>query len=206
MKSIADTDNFYHKIFWKSNSEFEDIRSLCLQEDNWLRYNYLPENFNLDNYNGYSVIFEKATNDPVGMAGLFNPGRYPSNVAQHLHREYLFPDWRQKTRSGLVLGFKLYYEHIVKPLNEINQFNTYFVAMQNRYKKASKGYWKVFSSALIEGMPGWKLGHGYLQTCPFNVQKCWQNYVYCETQPGLFEDWQKKIISHEEWETLIKGD
>jgi hypothetical protein len=206
MNDIADPKNFYHIIFTNSNDKFEEVRQACLQEDNWLRYNFLPENFNLDNYNGYSVIFDNETDEPVAMAGLFNPGRYPANVAQHLHREYLFPKYRRKTRAGLVSGFALYNEHIVKPLNELNNFNVYFVAMQNRYKKRSKGYWEVFSSALIEGMPGWKLGEGYLQTCPVNVQKCWQNYVYFEQEPGLFNDWQKKVMSQEEWDTLIQGD
>jgi hypothetical protein len=206
MKDIADPKNFYHTIFTKSNDKFEQVRQACLQEDNWLRHNFLPENFDLNNYNGYSVIFDKDTDEPVAMAGLFNPGRYPDNVAQHLHREYLFPKYRRKTYAGLVSGFALYNEHIVKPLNELNNFNVYFVAMQNRYKKRSKGYWQVFSGALCEGMPGWRLGQGYLQTCPANVQKCWQNYVYFEKEPGLFNDWQKKIMSQEEWDTLIQGD
>lgn len=206
MNESVDPKDFYHKIFSKSNDEFERIRSLCLEENNWLRSNFLPENFNLDNYRGFSVIFDKNTDDPVAMAGVFNPGRYPTNVAQHLHREYLFPKYRRKTYAGLVSGFALYNEHIVKPLNELNDFDVYFVAMQNRYKKRSKGYWEVFSGALCEGMPGWKLGEGYLQTCQANVQKCWQNYVYFEKEPGLFSAWQKKIMSHDEWETLIQGD
>jgi hypothetical protein len=206
MNESVDPKDFYHKIFFKSNNEFETVRSQCLEENNWLRNNFLPENFNLDNYCGFSVIFDKSTDEPVAMAGVFNPGRYPLNVAQHLHREYLFPKYRRKTFAGLVSGFALYNEHIVKPLNELNNFDVYFVAMQNRYKKRSKGYWEIFSSALCEGMPGWKLGEGYLQTCPANVQKCWQNYVYYEKEQGLFLEWQKKIMSHTEWETLIQGD
>jgi hypothetical protein len=197
-----DVDLFYHKIYTGSCSEFEEIRKICLTEDNWLRKNYLPENFSLEMYNGYSVIFEKVTDEPVAMAGLFNPDRYPSNVAQHLHREYLFPKFRQRSYKGLVDGFNLYNHHIVKPLNVLNDFDTYFVAMQNRYKKSTKGYWKVFSSALCEGMPGWNIGEGYIQTCPYNVQKCWQNYVYY----GNFDAWDKKIVTHSEWLTLIEGD
>jgi hypothetical protein len=197
-----DVDLFYHKIYTGSCSGFEEIRKICLTEDNWLRKNYLPENFSLEMYNGYSVIFEKGTDEPVAMAGLFNPDRYPSNVAQHLHREYLFPKFRQRSYKGLVAGFNLYNHHIVKPLNALNDFDTYFVAMQNRYKKSTKGYWKVFSSALCEGMPGWNIGEGYIQTCPYNVQKCWQNYVYY----GNFDAWDKKIVTHSEWLTLIEGD
>lgn len=206
MNEIVSPENFYHIIYTESNAKFEEVRTKCLEEDNWLRKNWLPENFDLNNYNGFSVIYNKENDEPVAMAGLFNPGRYPNNVAQHLHREYLFPNYRRRTYAGLVSGFALYNEHIVKPLNAINNFDTYFVAMQNRYKKSSKGYWRVFSSALCEGMPGWKLGDGYLQTCPVNVQKCWQNYVYFENTPGTFNAWQKKIMSQDEWDTLIQGD
>lgn len=197
-----DFNNFYHRIYTSNCAEFEEIRTLCLQENNWLRENYIPQNLDLTMYNGYAVIFEKHTDEPVAMAGAFNPGRYPKNVAQHLHRQYLFPKFRRKTYYGLVQGFSLYHEHIIKPLNLINNYDTYFIAMQNRYKKSSKGYWEVFSKALCEAMPGWTLGAGYLQTCQADVQKCWQNYCYY----GNWDSWDKKILTQEEWDQLIEGD
>ena len=203
---LSETSNFYHKIFLEPSSEFEEIRQLCLSEDNWLRDLYTESNLKIEKHNGYAVVFEKATDEPVGMAGVFNDGRFPSNVARHLHREYTFPKWRRNTRQGIVDLMSLYDAHVLTPLNAINNYDVYFVAMQNRYKKSTKGYWHVFSTSAVKAAPDWKIGSGYIQTCPFNVQKCWQNYIYCEMKEGSFDAWQKKILSHEEWETLIQGD
>jgi hypothetical protein len=199
-------NNFYHKIFTEPSAEFEEIRQFCLSEDNWLRDLYTESNLKIEKHRGYSVVFDKVSNEPVGMAGVFNDGRYPSNVARHLHREYTFPKWRKGTRQGVIDLITLYDEHIIKPLNTINNYDVYIVAMQNRYKKQTKGYWNIFSNSVIKVSPVWKMGSGYIQTCPFNVQKCWQNFIYYETRPGAFDEWNKQIISHDEWEKLIQGD
>jgi hypothetical protein len=204
--SLENPDDFYHKIYHESCSEFEEVRNLCLSEDGWLKEIYTPKNLILENHIGYSVIFTKKDHEPVGMAGLFNDGRYPANVARQLHREYLFPKFRQSSLSGLTGAFKLYYIHVVIPLNTIKNFDLQFVAVQNRYKKKTKGYWKVFSTAACNGMPGWKLGNGYIQTCNADVQKCWQNYIYYESSSELWENWNKKIIDQEHWDNLIPGD
>jgi hypothetical protein len=199
-------NNFYHKIFTESSAEFEEIRQLCLSEDNWLRDLYSESNLKIEKHSGYCVVFDQATSEPVGMAGIFNDGRYPSNVARHLHREYTFPKWRKGTRQGIIDLITLYNEHIITPLNAINNYDVYIVAMQNRYKKQTKGYWNIFSNSVVKVSPVWKIGSGYIQTCPFNVQKCWQNYIYCEMKEGAFDQWQKQIISHDAWERLIQGD
>jgi hypothetical protein len=204
--ALNDTELFFHKTFFETSAEFEEIRRLCLAEDNWLRDLYTPKNLIIEKHSGYSVVFHKDTNEPVGMAGVFNDGRYPTNVARHLHREYTFPKWRTNTRQGVTSLLALYVEHIIKPLIEINNFDVYFIAMQNRYKKKTKGYWEIFSRASIKVAPNWKIGDGYIQTCPFNVQKCWQNYIYCETVDGAFANWQTKIIFQDEWNTLTEGN
>ncbi len=196
-------DNFYHKIYWKSCDEFEAVRAECLKEDGWLREIYTPENLVIEKHFGYSVVYEKGTDKPVGMGGIFNDGRYHPTIARHLHREYCFPEFRQRSFRGLVDGFKLYNEHIIKPLNEATKFNAYFVGMQTRYKKKTKGYWDVFSTAIMEGVPGIKLGNGFVQTCPFNVQKCWQNFVYFEHTPGSFI---LPTIDLNTWNTMSEGE
>jgi len=204
--SLSNPENFYHKIYYNSCKEFEEVRELCLTEDSWLKDIYTKDSLVLEKHVGYSVIYTNDTHEPVGMAGLFNDGRYPSNIARHLHREYMFPKFRQRSMRGIVDGFKLYHHHVIQPLNSISKFDACFVAIQNRYKKESKGYWNVFSSAACEGMPDFKLGNGYIQTCPFNVQKCWQNYVFCEHTPGSWDAWQKQIIDHDTWNSLIMGN
>lgn len=204
--SLKNTDDFYYKIYYDSCSEFEEVREMCLSENNWLRHIYLPENLIIEKHFGYGVIFEKGTNLPVGMGGLFNDGRFPSNVARQLHREYTFPAFRQNTRQGIRDLLTLYTECLVKPLSEANNFDVYFLAMQNRDKKVSKGYWKIFSETAVSVLPQYKIGSGYIQTCPFNVQKCWQNFIYYESKSGLFDAWDKTIISHDEWEKLEPGN
>lgn len=206
MSLILEPEHFDHKLYFEPCAEFEEIRKLCLSEDNWLRDNWLPENMKLEQYMGMAVLFHKETGEPAAFGGLFNPGRYPKNVAQHLHRMYTFPKFRIRKYTDLVKGFKIYHEHMVKPLNEHNPHEVYFIAMQNRYKKSTKGYWQVFSSAACEGMPGWQLGEGYLQTCTADVQKCYQNFIYCETVEGSFDSWNKNIIDQETWDCLIQGD
>lgn len=204
--SLKNPNNFYHKIYYKTCNEFEKVRQLCLLENNWLKDLYTPKNLILENHHGYGVIFHKISNEPVGMGGIFNDGRYPNNVARHLHREYLFPKFRQKSIAGLIDVLLLYKTHLIEPLNSINKFDVYFLAMQNRDKKISKGYWKIFSEGIVQHVPNWKLGQGYIQTCPYNVQKCWQNFIYCDMVENSFLNWNPKIISHEEWLTLIPGN
>jgi hypothetical protein len=198
--------NFYTKIFYENSKEFEKIRGQCLEEKNWLRSNYLPKNLDITKYFGFAVSFDVKTDEPVSMAGVFNYNkRYPEKVAQHLHRMYVFPKYRRKTYKGLVSLFEACNQHIVKPLNKVNNFDLYFVAMQNRYKKPTVGYWKVFSKALCEGMPNWVIGEGLIQTCTLNVQKCWQNYCYLENKKNMFIDWNPKIIELDEWKKLKEG-
>jgi hypothetical protein len=195
--------NFYHKIFLESTTEFEEIREYCLAEDNWLRSNYTKEFLVLEKLNGYSVIFEKGTDEPAGMGGLYNGGLYPDSVGKHLHREYTFPKFRQRTAEGVVNGWKIFNEHLIKPLNTINpQFDTFFIGMQTRYKKQSKGYWKIFTDTMITAMPEWSLGNGYIRTCPHDVQKCFQNYAYV----GNIEVCSEQIITQEQWDNLIQGN
>lgn len=201
--NTLDSSNFYHKIYWKTCDEFESVRQECLRENGWLREIYTPENLVVEKHFGYAVVFQKGSDKPVGMGGLFNDGRYPKNIARHLHREYCFPEFRQRSFSGLVAGFNLYNEHIIKPLNSFTKFDSYFVGMQTRYKKKTKGYWDVFSKAIMEGVPGMKLGKGFVQTCPHDVQKCWQNYVYFESIP---ESFNLPTIGIEQWLILPEGD
>ena len=39
-----DLSNTEIKIYYETCPEFEAVREICLQEDNWLRKNYIKEN------------------------------------------------------------------------------------------------------------------------------------------------------------------
>jgi hypothetical protein len=205
MQLTHNPKDFYHKIYYESSAEFEEVRALCLTENHWLRNNWLPKNMKVEDYHGVSVIYYKENNEPAGFAGMFNPGRYSNHVAQHCHRMYTFPRFRLNSYEGLLLGWKLFEEHVINPLNELHPFDLYFIAMQNRYTKTTKGYWKAFSSAGIAIMPEWKIGEGYIHTCTANVQKCYQNFMYTEVVPGSFDRWDKNIIGQEVWNGLEQG-
>jgi hypothetical protein len=51
----------------------------------------------------------------------------------------------------------------------------------------------------------WQHGLGYIQTCPWLVQKCWQNFVYRNISERAFENWNPTIISDQEWNMLPEG-
>jgi len=200
------TDNFYHKVYHESCAEFEEVRELCLSEDNWLREIYTPKFLVLEKHVGYVVIYDKITHEPVGMGGLFNDGRYPSNIAIHMHRTYLFPKYRQRSFRGMIDVFNLAKVHVMTPLNAIKQFDAYFLTIQAREKKESAGWWKVYHTAISKAIPGFKKGEGYIQTCPYDVQKCWQYHVYYEHVPGTWASWDKRSITEEEWQNMPTGD
>ena len=203
--SVYAYDNTYHVIYHKSCEEFERVRSICLEEDNWLRSNYTKENLVLEDHSGYSVVYQKETNKPIIMAGAYNNGKFPSNVARLANRLYLFPDFRCG-RHNMVESYKLHHERITKPLMEINNFDVYIITMQNR-KKSSKGWWEVWKKMMRESTNSmWTEPNGYIQTCPWMVQICWQNFVYYESTSGAFSTWNPTILAHDDWLNLPEGD
>jgi len=200
-----DTSQDTHKIIHETTPEFEELRELCLAEDQWLGRNFEKDRLVIEDHSGFSLVFDKATGEPVVWGGVFNGGRYPANVARHCHRFYIFPKYRATTREGLIGGWRIVDEHIVKPLIAINNYDVYIMGMQNRPKKNTKGYWRVWCDTLTAAMPMWIPSSGYLQTCQHNVQQCWQNFVYAEQTPGAFAAWNPTTITHEEWNSLPLG-
>ena len=199
------TDDFYHEIYFESNDRFEQVRELCLSENNWLGRNFMKDRLIIENHHGFSVVYDKRTDEPVMFGGVFNDGRYPKNVARHLHRYYTFPRYRGSTRGEIVTGWKINDYHIVQPLNQINNFDLYFMSMQNRDKKNSKGYFNVWYETLKRANNNWVKHEELIQTCPFNVQQCWQNFVYLEMKPNSFNDWNVDTITDEQWKQLEIG-
>ena len=197
-------ENTYHIIYHKTCDEFEHVRSICLEEDNWLRNNYTKENLVIEDHSGYVVVYQKETNKPIIMAGAYNNGKFPTNVARLANRLYLFPEFRCG-RHNMVESYKLHHERIVKPLIEINEYNLYVITMQNR-PRGNKGWWQRWKQMMQESSNNmWTEPDGYLQTCPHLVQKCCQNFVYTELEVDVFSEWNPKIITEAEWQTLPEG-
>jgi hypothetical protein len=207
---ILITDRFdpslaYHRIYRGPSQEFERVRALCLKENNWLRDNYTDQSLRLEDHAAYCVAFRKDTDEPMVMGGVFNDGRWPYYVGRMLNRAYVFPNFRSRTLNELTTAFKILHEHVIYPLIEATNFEVYFQTMQNR-DKPTKGWWQVWKTAMAGAAPGlWNEQEGYLQTCPWPVQKCWQNFVYHERLLGAYAKWSPQVIDHETWINLEPG-
>jgi hypothetical protein len=197
---VHDPKNYYSKIYYEPSNEFEEIRELALQDNNWLRSNYTKENLKIESCNGYAVIFDK-NNEPSAMAGVYRSSLYPETVAKQLHRMYVFPKFRNSNLKTLTLGLQCVYQHIILALETANpQFTSYFIPMQVRYKKSSEGYFNVMHRSLSKSDPSWQLGLNYISTCDYDVQKCYQMYIYKGDLSGC------KLVDQATWLTLPQGD
>jgi|GEM_PF-2631373 len=207
-RGLVDLDYGYHKIFYETCDEFERVREICLQEeDNWLIKNYTKENLVIEDHTGYCVVYETATDEPMIMGGVFNDSRWPKNIGRMLNRAFVFQNFRRKSVRQLVNGYKLLHHHLIFPLIEVNNYDAYFITMQNRDKKSTKRWWDVWNQTMNAASNNyWTVPGGYLQTCPHMVQKCWQNFVYADIKPGTFAEWNPQILTQEEWDDLIPGD
>ena len=195
----------YHVIYRESCPEFERARQICLQEDNWLRDNYTEENLKVEDHWAYCVAYRKDTNEPMVMGGVFNDGRWPASVSRMLNRAYVFPKFRSRSLSELSVAFKILHDHVIYPLMNATNHEVYFQTMQNR-DKPTKGWWRVWKQAMAQAAPGmWVEQEGYIQTCPWMVQKCWQNFVYHERQEGAYQSWSPRLINHDQWSELERG-
>jgi len=198
-------ENFYNKIYYETSPEFEEIRELCLSEGNWLGHNFTKDRLKLEEHTGFSVVFHKQTHTPVVWGGVFNDGRFPKHVARMCNRFYTFPDWRLQNREGLIAGWNLANTYIIEPLIKVNSYDCYFMAMQTRTKKLSKGYFRVWVETLRAVNPEWTMHEQYLQTVPHNNQKCWQNFMYLEIEKGSFTNWSPAVIDQLQWQQLPEG-
>ena len=203
MQNRYDLTNTHIEIYYNSTPEFERVRDLCLQEDNWLRCNYTTENLVVEQHTGYGVVYQKSTGKPMVMGGVFNDGRYPKNVAKQINRLYTFPEFRMK-HTDMTDGFRVTCS-LIDALEAVNNYDVYLITMQNR-PRGSKRWWDTWVKHMDIASNGkWILGQGYAQTCPWPVQKCWQNFVYYETVPGKFAEWNPTITDDKEWAELPEG-
>ncbi|MEY4331572.1 MAG: hypothetical protein RLZZ196_310 [Bacteroidota bacterium] len=204
MQSRYDLTDTRIEIYYNSSNEFEKVRSICLQEDNWLRHNYTPDNLIIEQHSGYGVVYQISTGKPMVMGGVFNDSRYPKNVAKQINRLYTFPEFRMK-HTDMTDGFRVTCS-LIDALEKVNNYEIYLITMQNR-NRGGKRWWDTWRHHMDIASNGkWKYRQGYLQTCPWNVQKCWQNFVYYETAEGAFDKWNPTIITDEAWHKMPEGD
>jgi len=203
MSDRFDINGAYHKIYYHTCNEFEHVRELCLSENNWLGKNYTAENLKVEEHTGFCVAYKNGTDEPMVMGGVFNDGRWPANIARMLNRAYVFPKYRSRSQSELTTAFKFLHHHVIFPLIEVNNYDSYFMTMQNR-DRPSKRWWEAWKKSMRDSSNNyWTEAEGYVQTCPFNVQKCWQNFVYHDMVPNTFN---LNTITQDEWLLLPEGN
>ena len=203
MQNRYDLQDTHIVIYYKSLPKFEEARQLCLKEDNWLRHNYTEENLVVEHHTGYGVVYQTSTGKPMVMGGVFRDDRYPTNVAKMINRLYTFPEFRMKP-TDMTDGFRVTCK-LIDALEKVNNYDLYLITMQNR-NRGGKRWWNTWVDQMaIASDNKWTLGDGYIQTCPWPVQKCWQNFVYYETVPGAFTNWNTKLINDNEWNQLEEG-
>lgn len=203
MRNRYDLADTHIVIYYQSNNEFESVRSQCLLEDNWLRHNYTKENLVIEQHSGYGVVYQTSTGKPMVMGGVFNDSRYPKNVAKQINRLYTFPEFRMK-HSDMTDGFRVTCS-LIDALEKDNDFDVYLITMQNR-NRGGKRWWDVWRDHMDAASNfKWQRRDGYIQTCPWMVQKCWQNFVYYETRPGAFDQWCPQILDELSWAGLPEG-
>lgn len=204
MSVYVDINKAYHKIYYETCDEFEKVRAICLEEDNWLRSNYTKENLVIEDHKGYVVVYDSETHVPIVMGGLFNDGRWPAHIGRMLNRAYVFPHMRRRSVAQLINGYEFLHHHMIFPLMAVNDYTCYFITMQNRDKKPTKRWWDLWKMTMNAASNNyWTEAPGYVQACPHMVQKCWQNFIYKELKPGTFT---LPTITQEEWAKLIPGD
>jgi hypothetical protein len=99
----------------------------------------------------------------------------------------------------LALAYQICHEQLIFPLIEKNNFDCYFITMQNRDKE-TKGWWDIWKRAMsIASGNYWTDGQGYVQTKYIPVQKCWQNFVY-------HGPLSLPTITHDQWLQLPRGN
>ena len=204
MRNRYDISDTRIEIYYESCAEFEAARDICLQEDNWLRKNYTKENLVIEQHTGYGVVYQKSTGKPMVMGGVFNDGRYPKNVAKQINRLYTFPDFRMK-HTDMTDGFRVTCS-LIDALEKVNTYEVYLITMQNR-PRGGKRWWDTWVQHMdLASNSKWTLGKGYIQTCPWMVQNCWQNFVYYETVSKAFTAWNPTTITDEEWQNMPEGN
>ena len=121
MQNKYDLNNTHIEIYYDSTPEFESVRDLCLEEDNWLRYNYTRENLVVEKHTGYGVVYQTSTGKPMVMGGVFNDDRYPKNVAKQINRLYTFPEFRMK-HTDMTDGFRVTCS-LIDALEKVNSYD-----------------------------------------------------------------------------------
>jgi len=181
-------------VFDKTNSEWERVRGLCLEEDNWLRENYIDKNCVVEDHDIFSITYDKETNLPVCFCGIYNNGRYHSQVARAFNRFYLFPEYRTtKLRNRMKAMHDLILPAMIS--RSSIQRDLLFISMQSRERDyaGEQRWWQQWKKIWLGFSDEWKTVDGLVQVVGGEDPRCFQNIIYKNNNNFAFNDWNPII-------------
>lgn len=190
------TSNFKLWLFDFENDEWERVRSLCLEENNWLRNNYTKNRCKVSEHKLFFIAY--IDNDPFLFGGI---KEYTPMVARAFNRMYGFPKYRsakkfrehQKWMSTIILPEMEHALGFEYPLT--------FISMQPRNKGygGEQKWWKYWKEGWFKSASNWNEHNALVQTCDADVESCYQNIVYKLTNDYTFDKWNPNTISYDEY-------
>lgn len=204
MDKIIEKDQYRLWMFDHENKEFDEIRQRAVDEDGWLAENYSYDKFKVNDHVAVGVIYNKATDEPMGFAGIkeVNP-----KVVSLMHRTYTFNNTRAKVgdirSSSNSLDFEVMKFGIETQLKFIETQTTYelpIIHMQQRSAKRAgqQAWWKMVVKVLQSQDERWtNYTEGLVQTYPGELSTCYQNLLYIQLNDYTIEDWNPKTMSYD---------
>ena len=185
-------------IFDHDNEEFERVRALCLEEDNWLRENYLPHRCKVTDHKVFWIAY---IDDKLWhFSGI---KEYTPHVARALNRTYMFPEHRNP--RAISYHHNLLANTVIPTVESILgfEYDFLFFSMQRRsrgYEQKNQRWWELVKKNWMSVAPNWKsYDDGLVQVYPAEVESCYQNVIYKSNNGYSIHDWNPKIITYEEY-------
>lgn len=190
-------------LFDYENAEWERVRNLCLEEDNWLRKNYLPNRCKISDHKIFFIAYYH-DGRPMMFGGI---KEYTPNVARAFNRMYAFPYVRSPKKFNYHHGIMV--NDILRSMEDALGFkyNLLFVSMQmrNRTYSGEQKWWKFWKESWFKWAPDWKAANELVQTYPDNDPSCYQNIVYRDSENFKFSNWNPNTLSYQEFEQRFKN-
>lgn len=194
-------------LFDYENEEWERVRSLCLEEDNWLRENYTPKRCKISDHKVFFIAYYH-DGRPMMFGGI---KEYSKNVARVFNRMYAFPYVRSMKKFRWHHGLMI---NTMIPAMEScldYKYDLLFVSMQMRARAydGEQKWWKFWKESWFSWTTDWKsYDSGLVQTYPSEDPSCFQNIVYRDSVNFKFIDWNPRTITFDEYkqkcQTYIK--
>lgn len=187
-----------YKIIKESTQEWEEIYKVS-QEDksHWLWENY--QKINLADYEHMVVNIRDGV--PAAFHGIYNNGRWPSNVSRFCNRAYITPHFR-----GLGQGLEITWKNIKFVLDNYDKWGkeVLFISRGVQYDNAEVSWRKFekFVKFLVKNT-GFNLTYDnrLYQCCPAKCKDCYQFCVWYDPK-NLKNSLDIASISQEDWANL----